>query len=152
MQHLLSRDASATGSAKANAVTRLLLWPTAALLAGQWLLFPVAVAGAAGYDTTYGLASLVLPVLYFAPLAMTRRWETSLRLAFTAGLVLSAFSVVFAFAPHTGMNPVGGPLALRYLPRALVVAAIGTLAYVSGHRMGAIGDGDPPRTDHLRGD
>ncbi|MEA5409904.1 hypothetical protein VB773_21595 [Haloarculaceae archaeon H-GB2-1] len=56
-------------------MTRLVLWPTATVLAAQWLLFPVAVAGAAGYDTTYGLVSLVVPPLYFLPLAVTRQRE-----------------------------------------------------------------------------
>ncbi|WP_311172299.1 hypothetical protein [Halobellus ordinarius] len=99
-----------------EAVTRLLLWPTATVLAAQWLLFPVAAAGAAGYDTTYGLVSLVLPPLYFVPLAVTRQWEMPLRVAFTTGLLLSPILVVFALAPHTGISLVSVSLVLRYVP------------------------------------
>jgi hypothetical protein len=117
-----------------DAVTRLLLWPTATVLAGQWLLFPVAAAGAAGYDTTYGLVSLVLPPLCFLPLAITRRWRTPLRIAFITGLLLSPIPVVFALAPHTGMSLVSVSLVLRYVPWGLVVAAIGVLAYAAGYR------------------
>jgi uncharacterized membrane protein len=113
----------------------LLLRPTAAVFAGQWLLVPVAAAGAAGYDTTYGLVSLVLPALYAVPLALTRRWENPLHVAFAAGLVLAPVPVVFGFAPHTGMGLVIRSLPLLYVPWALVVAAIGTLAYASGYRV-----------------
>lgn len=125
-----------TGSTESmEAVTRLLLWPTATVLAGQWLLFPAAVAGLAGYDTTYGLVSLVLPPLYFLPLAVTRQWEMPLRVAFTTGLLLSPIPVVFALAPHTGMTLVSVSLVLRYVPWGLMVAAIGILAYAVGYRV-----------------
>jgi hypothetical protein len=118
-----------------EAVTRLLLWPTAVLLAGQWLLFPAAAAGAAGYDATYGLVSLVVPPLYFVPLAITRQRETSLQLAFVTGLLFSPIPVVVALAPHTAANLVIGSLALRYVPWGLVVAVTGVFAYVAGHRI-----------------
>jgi hypothetical protein len=118
-----------------DAVTRRLLWPVAAVLAGQWLLFPLAAAGAAGYDTTYGLASLVVAPLYFVPLAVVRRLETPLRVAFVIGVLCSPLPVVFALAPHTGMVTVSGSLALRYVPWALVVAAVGSLASASGYRL-----------------
>jgi len=145
-QILLARRLPDTGAAATEAdenepVTRLLLWPTAAVLAGQWLLFPVAAAGAAGYDTTYGLVSLVLPTLYFIPLAVTRQRETPLTPAFIAGLVLAPVPIVFALAPHTGMALVSRSLTLLYGPWALVVAAIGIIAYASGHRLVAIKDG-----------
>lgn len=134
-RRLLDRGTGAIGAGEKEATTRLILWPTAAVLAGQWLLFPVVASGAAGYDTTYGLVSLVLPTLYFIPLAVTRQWETPLTLAFTAGLALAPVPVVFALAPHTGMALVIGSLALLYVPWALIVAAIGILAYASGHRL-----------------
>ena len=70
-RRLLEGEADTT---ETETVTRLLLWPTATVLAGQWLLFPAAAAGLASYDTTYGLVSLVLPPLYFVPLAVTRQW------------------------------------------------------------------------------
>jgi len=120
-----------------EAVTRLLLWPTAVLLAGQWLLFPAAAAGAAGYDAMYGLVSLVVPTLYFVPLAITRQRETSLQLAFVTGLLFSPIPVVVALAPHTAANLVIGSLVLRYVPWGLVVAAMGVFAYVVGYRMAA---------------
>ncbi len=132
-RRLLEGEASTTGATEA--VTRLLLWPTATVLAGQWLLFPAAAAGAAGYDTTYGLVSLVLPPLYFVPLAVTRQWGTPLRIAFTTGLLFSPIPVVLARAPHTGMTLVSGSLVLRYVPWGLVVAAIGILAYAAGYRL-----------------
>jgi hypothetical protein len=131
-RRLLGGEADTTGTMEA--VTCLLLWPTATVLAAQWLLFPVAAAGAAGYDTTYGLVSLVLPSLYFFPLAVTRRWGTPLRIAFTTGLLFSPIPVVFALAPHTGMSLVRMSLVLRYVPWGLVVAAIGVLAYAAGYR------------------
>lgn len=131
-RRLLKREANTTASMEA--VTRLLLRPTATVLAGQWLLYPVAAAGAVGYDTTYGVVSLVLPPLYFLPLAITRRWRTPLRIVFVTGLLLSPIPVVFAFAPHTGMSLVNVSLVLRYVPWALVVAAIGILAYAAGCR------------------
>jgi len=134
-RRLLERETGTTGSMEA--VTRLLRLSTPAALAGQWLLFPAAAAGAAGYDTTYGLVSLVLPMLYFLPLAVTRRRGTPLRVAFTAGLLLAPLPVVFAFAPHTGMAPVSGSLALRYVPWGLVVASVGILAYAAGYRLAA---------------
>jgi hypothetical protein len=137
----LLTGAAATEAGKNEAVTRLLLWPTAAVLAGQWLLFPVAAAGAAGYDTTYGLVSLVLPTLYFLPLAVTRQRETPLTLGFIAGLVLAPVPIVFALAPHTGMTLVSRSLALLYVPWSLVVAAIGIIAYASGHRLVVIENG-----------
>jgi len=125
-----------TGTTESMAsVTRLLLWPIATVLAAQWLLFPAAAAGAAGYDTTYGLVSLVLPSLYFVPLAVTRRWGTPLRIVFITGLLFSPVPVVFALAPHTGMTLVSMSLVLRYVPWALVVAAIGILAYAAGYRL-----------------
>ena len=125
-----------------EAVTRLFRWPTATVLAVQWLLFPAAAAGAAGYETTYGLVSLVLPMLYFLPLAVTRRRGTPLRVAFTAGLLLAPLPVVFAFAPHTGMAPVSGSLALRYVPWGLVVAAVGIPAYAAGYRLAAVAEAE----------
>ncbi|MDG5777391.1 hypothetical protein QA599_13120 [Haloarculaceae archaeon H-GB1-1] len=131
-RRLLKDEADTSGETKA--VTRLVLWPTATVLAAQWLLFPVAVAGAAGYDTTYGLVSLVVPPLYFLPLAVTRQRGMPLRVAFTTGLLLSPIPVVFALAPHTGMNLVRMSLTLRYVPWGLVVAAIGVLAYAAGYR------------------
>ena len=132
-RRLLEGEADTTGAMEA--VTRLLLWPTATVLAGQWMLFPVAAAGAAGYDTTYGLVSLVLPPLYFFPLAVTHRWEMPLRVAFTTCLLFSPLPVVFALAPHTGMNLVIGSRALLYAPWGLVVAVIGVLAYAAGYRL-----------------
>lgn len=131
-RRLLEEEADTTASMEA--VTRLLLRPTATVLAGQWLLFPVAAAGAAGHDTTYGLVSLVLPPLYFLPLAITRRWRTPLRIVFVTGLLLSPIPVVFAFAPRTGMSLVSVSLVLRYVPWVLVVVAIGVLAYAAGYR------------------
>jgi hypothetical protein len=135
VRRLLETDTGEARSAGRAGVTRLLLRPTAAVFAGQWLLVPVAAAGAAGYDTTYGLVSLVLPTLYAVPLALTRRWENPLHVAFAAGLVLGPIPVVFALAPHTGMGLVTRSLPLLYVPWALVVAAIGTLAYASGYRV-----------------
>ena len=132
-RRLLEGETDTTESMEA--VTRLLLWLPAMVLAGQWLLFPVAAVGAAGYDTAYGLVSLVLPTLYFVPLAITHQWRTSLRLAFTIGLLLAPLPVVFALAPHTGMNLVIGSLVLRYVPWGLVVGAIGILAYAAGYRL-----------------
>jgi F0F1-type ATP synthase assembly protein I len=120
-----------------EAVTHLLLWPTAVLLAGQWLLFPAVAAGAAGYDAMYGLVSLVVPTLYFVPLTITRQRETSLQLAFVTGLLISPIPVVVTLAPHTAANPVIGSLALRYVPWGLVVAAMGIFAYVAGYRVAA---------------
>ncbi|MFA9516882.1 hypothetical protein ACERIT_06650 [Halopenitus sp. H-Gu1] len=140
-RRLLNTGTAATEAGTNEAVTRLLLWPTAAVLAGQWLLFPVAAAGAAGYDTTYGLVSLVLPTLYFLPLAVTRQRETPLTIGFIAGLVLAPVPIVFALAPHTGMALVNRSLALLYVPWTLVVAAIGIIAYASGHRLVVIENG-----------
>jgi len=134
-KRLLGRESSTTGSM--DAVTRPLCWPTAAVLAGQWLLFPVAATGAAGYDAMYGLVSLVVPTLYFVPLAITRQRETSLHLVFVIGLLFSPIPVVVALAPHTTANLVIGSLALRYVPWGLVVAATGVFAYVAGYRMAA---------------
>jgi hypothetical protein len=77
----------------------------------------------------------VLPPLYFLPLAITRRWRTPLRIAFITGLLLAPLPVVFALAPHTGMNLVSVSLVLRYVPCGLVVAGIGILAYAAGYRL-----------------
>jgi len=132
-RRLLKGEADTTGAREP--MTRLLLWPTATVLAAQWLLFPVAAAGATGYDTTCGLVSLMLPPLYFLPLAVTRRREMPLRVAFTTGLLFSPLPVVFALAPHTGMGLVIGSRALLYASWGLVVAAIGILAYAAGYRL-----------------
>lgn len=134
-RRLLDRGMGTAEPDENKRVTRLLLWPTATVLAGQWLLFPVAAAGAAGYDTMYGLVCLVLPTLYFLPLAVTRQMETLLTLAFTAGLGLAPVPVVFALAPHTGMGLGIRSPALLYVPWALIITAIGILTYTSGHRM-----------------
>jgi len=132
-RRLLEGESGTTNSRET--ITRLLLRPTAVVLAGQWLFFPAAAAGAAGDDAVYGLVSLVLPPLYFVPLALTRQGETPLRLAFVAGLLFSPIPVVVGLAPHTATTLVSGPLALRYVPWGLAVAAMGLLAYVAGSRL-----------------
>ncbi|MFW5905265.1 MAG: hypothetical protein ACOCUO_00280 [archaeon] len=135
LRRLSERDTGATGPEMNDAVTQLLLWPIVALLAGQWLFLPVAAAGAAGYDTTYGLVSLLLPVTLFVPLAMTHQRGHRLHLAFTIAIVLASIPVVFGFAPHSGMSLVNVPLAAQYVPWALVVGAMGTVSYAWGCRL-----------------
>ncbi|WP_162198642.1 hypothetical protein [Halanaeroarchaeum sulfurireducens] len=134
-RRVINTNTGTAGFAEMEAVTRQLLLPAATVLSGQWLLFPLAAAGAAGYDTVYGLVSLLLPALYFIPLAVTRRWGTRLHLPFTAGIVLAPIPVVVAFAPHTGMSLVIESFPFLYVPWALIVAGIGTLAYASGLRL-----------------
>lgn len=131
---IASRHTTETDPDVGSAASRLLLWPAATVLAIQWLLLPVVAAGAAGYDATYGLVSLVLPVTYFVPLAVAQERGDGIHRAFAAGLVLASIPVVVALAPHTGMNLVRRPLSIRYVPWALVVGAIGTIGYALGRR------------------
>lgn len=135
LRRLLERDTDATGPEMNDAVTRLLLWPTVAVLVGQWLFLPVAASGAAGYDATYGLVSLILPATFFAPLAVSHQRGGRLHLTFSAAIALASIPVVFAFAPHTGMRLVRVPLSIRYVPWALVVGAMGTVSYAWGRRL-----------------
>jgi hypothetical protein len=137
LRWLLERTTGETGLETEDAVTRLLLWPTATVLVGQWLFFPVAVAGAAGYDATYGLVSLILPAAFFVPLAVSHERGSRLHIAFRAAIVLASIPVVFAFAPHTGMTLVRVPLPVRYVPWALAVGAMGTVSYAWGRRLAA---------------
>jgi len=134
LRRLRDGETNETESDAESAMFRLLVWPTATALAILWLFLPVAAAGAAGYDATYGLVSLVLPVTFFVPLAVAHergRWIH----AFAAGIVLASIPVVVAFAPHTGMNLVRTPLSMRYVPWALVVGATGTFVYAWGRRL-----------------
>lgn len=134
-QLLLARRLLETASqdgitAMKESTRRLLVWPTVLVLAAQWLLFPIAAAGASGFDATYGVSSLVLPSLYFVPLAVTRRQDW-VRSVLSLGIVLAPFPIVIAFAPHTGMEIVIRSLALQYVPWALVVVGLGTLGYAT---------------------
>lgn len=137
LRWLLEKNMGETGPDTDDAVLRMLLWPAAVVLGGQWLFLPVAAAGAAGYDATYGLVSLILPAAFFVPLAASHERGSRHHLAFTVGIVLASIPVVFAFAPHTGMTLVRVPLPVRYVPWALAVGAVGTVSYAWGRRLAA---------------
>lgn len=113
---------------------RWLVRVVAGLVVAQWLCLPLALGGGAGYDGLYGFLSLVLPVLYFVPLAVTHRLQHPLRVVFGAGIVLAAVPVVVGVAPHTRLGLVLDSSLLFYVPWALVVAAVGALAYAWPYR------------------